>query len=141
MACEQSVRVWIDDKGAEGFMKLLCKGTCKAGEAPCEPSETVTGVDGDGKQIKVESCFCNGGHGDEKAGCRIVLVKSGDGKRSRRCDGKCDSDKDSCVSVPIGEPTEVPIPTKDNKYTGKIGTYVDYKCECKPKPKDGAHGR
>ena len=133
MPCEQSVRVWIDERGVEGFMKVRCTGTCNANEEPCKPGEYAQGVGSDGKSIIVESCYCNGGKGPEKTECRIIVVKSGDGSRSRKCDGKCDHpDREDCTPVPVGEPIDVPIPVK-GKYTGKLGSYRDYKCECKPK--------
>jgi|ERR1700733_14164511 len=130
MPCEPSVRVWGNDKGAEKFFKLLCKGECNAGEEPCKP---VKSIEGDA-QLTVESCYCKGGKGDEVGGCHIVLCTSKDGTKRYRCDGKCDhADTEACLPVPIGVPLDVPIPTK-GKYTGnKMGSYLDYKCECKPK--------
>jgi hypothetical protein len=138
MPCEQHVRVWSDQRGAEKFFKLLCTGECKADQLPCAP-DTITEYTG-GRTLRVERCRCDGGTGEEDTGCHIVLctVKGGDedGKRFHRCDGECkEKAKEDCVPVPVGNPHDVLIPTKDGKYTGRLGSYLDHKCECKPKVK------
>ena len=135
MACEQTVRVWSDNKGVETFFRLLCKGVCKTGEAECKKSTRMEGTPS--ATYDVEYCACDGGKGKEDPKCHIVLrtQKDGDkkGQKSIACDGDCtDKEKEDCKTVPVGLPHELPIPVK-GKYTGKLGSYQDYKCECKPK--------
>jgi hypothetical protein len=136
MPCEQKVRVWSDDKGVETFYKLLCSGVCKAGDAECANSPKPR-VEGSGKDLyDIEFCRCNGGKGEEDPNCHVVLrTHRSDGKKSVGCDGECKNNQtEECKPVP-GAKSDCPIPNKNGEYTGKMGSYVDYKCECSPKAK------
>jgi hypothetical protein len=132
MPCESRVRIWSNEKGVEVAFKHFCSGECNDKEKPCKSASYQTDT------LIVETCYCDGGEGDkggEVGGCHIVLCTSKDGTKFTRCDGTCDHrDKDECRRVPVGAPHKVPIPTKDEKYDGtRLGSYTDYRCECKPK--------
>jgi hypothetical protein len=137
MACDQSVRVWSNDKGVDTAFQLLCKQKCNDGDAKeCAPKQRTEAVGT--RTFIVQYCACDGGDGKESTACHIVLVteKGGDddGKQSYRCDEDSDNKCkgiEQCLPVQVpGSSHDVPIPGKDGKFRGKLGKRADYKCEC-----------
>ena len=135
MPCISTVRVWYNEKNVPVRYKLFCEGDCKDGDAkPCKPK---TSSEGDSKQVvTTEACACNG-DGPEPEGCHIVLITvqkppGAAGETKFECRGNKCAVGMSCVPVPVAN-QDVPIPDKDGRYTGKMGKWIDFRCECQPK--------
>jgi hypothetical protein len=137
MPCISTVRVWYNDKNVPVKYKLFCEGNCKDEDAkPCKPKTSTVG---DAKQTEItEVCACNGGDETGPAECHIVLVTvhkppSAAGETKFHCRGKeCDKKGEVCAPVPVAT-HELPIPDKDGGFTGKMGKWIDFRCECQPK--------
>jgi hypothetical protein len=118
--------------------ELICEGKCKdADDKDCvQKKETVTGQHTE----EIEYCCCNGCDGGETSGCHIVLRTGGKLHRvtKMKCRGNSCAAGEECVPVPAFR-GEVPIPDDDGNYTGKMGQWIEFRCECKPKRETWGH--
>jgi hypothetical protein len=141
MPCDSRVRVWYDDKKHPVRYELICDGKCKAGDAKdCVPHKAAEATIQE--TVTTEYCCCNGCDGGETTGCHIVIrtVKKPDKDPviKMRCKGNACAADEKCAPVPVYQ-GEVPMPDADGDFTGKMGLWIEFRCECKPKRETWGH--